>query len=156
PFATLAAGAQSPIFGAAGGVSERPTGPLIGRPPGIVGGHDASMEGIPPGARRALPEDLFPLYCDYLRDMQAQAFSNGWAALAASPSPQPQPAPLPRDAAWASETRGAQPAAAPGFRSASPSPAQPLHGAAPPLSPVAPANPRSDQMIFFQLRYQLE
>ncbi|HEX5546081.1 MAG TPA: hypothetical protein VFX24_01655 [Ktedonobacterales bacterium] len=117
-------------------------------------------------APRELPEDLYELYGDYLQDMQPDttvtpAVSSRPAPsypaashLAAQSHPQSYPA-VPRS--------GAAPAAAP-WQSAPNSPPVPAPTPRPPQpqpqphSNGQPANPstHADQMVFWQLRYQLE
>lgn len=69
PFADLAAGSQSSMFGASASVSmsEQPTGPQP-----IVG-----LGGVAPAAPREPPAELLQLYSDYLRDLQPGASATG-------------------------------------------------------------------------------
>lgn len=115
-------------FGASNGIAEAPTGPL-GPPParGSAG-------------QRSLPPDLMNLYGDYLRDMQPEM-----EAPPPPPASVPPPVSLPpRSVPAASASYGYD-----GARS------RPDVGA--PGAPVAAAGDgRSDKLIFWQLRYQLE
>ncbi|HEU4783001.1 MAG TPA: hypothetical protein VFS83_06665, partial [Ktedonobacterales bacterium] len=119
-------------------------------------------------APRELPEDLYELYGDYLQDMQPDttitpAVSSRPATSypatsypAAQSHPQSHPA-VPRS--------GATPAAAPWQSAPNPPPGAPPVSAPTPRPPQPqlhnngqPANPstHADQMVFWQLRYQLE
>lgn len=120
PFAAFGAGAQSDVFAAMQSVSDRPTGPLS---PG-------------PGASSpALPEDLYQLYGDYLRDMHPEADTTvaHAAVMAAAPAASGGPV-LPRRA---------------GTDELAPHPTRAARQAA-----AAPGGP--DVQIFYQLRYQLD
>ncbi|HKB49031.1 MAG TPA: hypothetical protein VKC57_15105, partial [Ktedonobacterales bacterium] len=127
PFAALAAGAQSAIFGMSS-IDESPTGPLAVP----VRAGQAAQAGA------GVPEDLYQLYGDYLRDMQPEAFGRG-APPAAMPVAAPPPAARPR----------------PQEPPARPQPAPPPVWS-PPGVPQPPADAHGDRLIFFQLRYQLE
>jgi hypothetical protein len=155
PFATLATGAQSPMFGVAGGISDSPTGPLSTMPAGTAGDRGEGPGGLPPASARTLSQELYQLYGDYLRDMQPEAFGNNRPASGAPPPPHPPPSSLAWGDGRVPGAGGTQPPAAPASRSAT-VPPQSQAGTFPPANAGAPANPRSDQMIFFQLRYQLE
>jgi hypothetical protein len=122
PFASFGAGAQSGIFAPGQSVSDRPTGPL------------PAVRAAAPSATPSLPEDLYQLYGDYLRDMQPEADATvAHPAVAVAP-PVPSGPASPR-------------------RAASDGPGPRLNGADR-RSHSAPAGP--DVQIFFQLRYQLE
>ncbi len=138
PFAGLEAGAQSAVFGVSS-ISERPTGPME-----VVRPHESVASASPPNQAdqgegvgpRELPPDLYQLYGDYLRDMQPEA---------AAVTP-----------ATATEVGTATvPTAVPA--SMHPMPATVSQQA--PATPVRAAgsvDTRSDKLIFWQLRYQLE
>ncbi|MGE5334474.1 MAG: hypothetical protein ACM3N4_07225 [Nitrososphaerota archaeon] len=107
---------------------------------------------LPPQNRatpRELPDDLYELYGDYLQDMQPDT--------AVTPAMPPRPAP-PRPQASAALDQPATP-----WRSR-PEPPPPASPMAPPPPPSVPypqgSNPNpsthADQMVFWQLRYQLE
>ena len=131
PFASLAAGAQSALFGSAS-ITDSPTGPL----PAIASPVGAS----PNGAR--LPEDLYRIYGDYLHDMQPEAFSRGSVQTPPAPSAPlwSAPRPAPEDQ-----------------RQTGPMPQPPAVRSTPPAGGIArQTEPRGDLLIFFQLRYQLE
>src|SRR6185437_10692764 len=138
--------------------TDQPTGPM---PAASIPPRNGSV------APRELPDDLYELYGDYLQDMQPDttvtpAVSSHPAAShpAAQSHPQSHPV-MPRPGA----TPGATPAAAP-WQSAtnsppvsSPPPRPPqLQSHPQPHSNGQPANPstHADQMVFWQLRYQLE
>jgi hypothetical protein len=125
PFASLATGAQSPLFGMPS-IAESPTGPVA----------------VPARAGQAgagVPQDLYQLYGDYLRDMQPEAFGRG-APPPAMPVAPPPPAGRPR----------------PQEPSARPQPTPPPVWSPPGAPGAPPAVARGDLLIFFQLRYQLE
>lgn len=157
PFAGLESGAQSSVFSTIGSVddthsiSDRPTGPLP-IPPGRTTTSSAPHAVATPGAPRELPPDLYQLYGDYLRDMEPEV------------EPPVASAPLPgltNGASAASKPALAVPSAANGTYNppSSPSPSPSLSPAGAPASPRhAPASDgdRSDKLIFWQLRYQLE
>jgi hypothetical protein len=113
-------------FGSGNGIAEAPTGPLG-----------------PPPARgstgpRSLPPDLMNLYGDYLRDMQPEME----AAPPAAPPPRGSAPPLSRSV----------PAPSTGYDGARSRP----DAGTPAASATAAADGRSDKLIFWQLRYQLE
>src|SRR5262249_59610058 len=122
---------------------------------GGVGGRGPGRGGPPQGGARALPDALYQLYGDSLRDMQPEAAGNGRPAPAAPPPPSRQPpSPSSRGTGRVPGPYAAAPPAPSGPRP-SPPPAQPSVGAfSPPMAETA-ANPHGDQMIFFQLRYLL-
>jgi hypothetical protein len=130
PFAGLASGSQSALFGDRPNLSmaEQPTGmqPIVG-----LG------DGPAPGAPAELPPDLLQLYNEYLRDLPPRG---------------PSPAPPPERAAPA---RGRFGWRAPG----SPPPNAPPPGepatAHQPATP-APQDNKRDALIFQQLRHQLD
>jgi hypothetical protein len=136
PFAGLASGAQSAIFGASEGLTEQPTGPL---PASAARGASPQMPANGRAAREISPE-LFQIYGDYLRDMQPEAFRQQESAPHTSAS---APRGFP-----AVEQRTEPPTFA------TSAPERPARGAdsTPPWS----ANPRGDALIFWQLRYQLD
>lgn len=122
PYEYLGAGAQSGLFAAARPISERPTGPLP-----VAG--DRQTNTAP-----SLPDDLYQLYGDYLRDMHPDS-----AATAVRPAPPQAP------------SRHAPPDAA----------VRPMAGvqashAAATRNSAEPASAGPDVQIFYQLRYQLE
>lgn len=154
PFAGLEVGAQSDVFGAISEpgavrnapfdrtISESPTGPLVA--PRRNGSAPSSLNtsSTPPASANAreLPPDLFQLYGDYLRDMEPEAGDD----LPADPA-DPPTAVFPT--MHAAVGGGASTFAANGY-------------AAPPVSPqerhAESAGTRSDKLIFWQMRYQLE
>ena len=109
---------------------------------------------------RELPEDLYELYGEYLQDMQPDTTIN--PVIPAQPSPLPPP---PAQGYSQSHPQsqpaipraGATPAAAP-WQSAPNAPPIPPARPPQPQPNGQPANPstHSDQMVFWQLRYQLE
>lgn len=114
-------------FGVSNGIAEAPTGPL-GPPPAY-----GSAE------QRPLPPDLMNLYGDYLRDMQPEMeastpppVSSPQGASALPPRSVPTPA-TSYDGARARPDAGGPPAPA-----------------------ATTSDGRSDKLIFWQLRYQLE
>lgn len=112
-------------------LTNQPTGPLA-----AIGAHRPSAGGAQ-GPMRELPPDLLNLYGDYLGDQEPGARAPSWAAPPPLP-PMPPPAPSPRT---------------------TPPPPQPIAPQSPIPSPAAamsPADARGDQLIFWQLRYQLE
>jgi hypothetical protein len=128
PFASLASGAQSPIFGTSS-IDESPTGPLAVP----VRAGQAAQAGA------GMPEDLYQLYGDYLRDMQPEAFSRA----------APPPAAMPVTPPPAARQRTQEP---PPRQQPPPAPVW-----SPPPTPGAPPREaHGDLLIFFQLRYQLE
>jgi hypothetical protein len=110
-------------------LTNQPTGPLasVGASPPSAGGGRGPM--------RELPPDLLNLYGDYLGDLDPEARAPGHAAPPQLPPMQP-PIPSPR--------------------AAPPQPIVPPAPTPPPLSAIAPTDARGDQLIFWQLRYQLE
>lgn len=158
PFAGLEVGAQSDVFGATSSagaigssgtssvfdasdsISDSPTGPLIAAQPPASKPHAFGAEspaGVASSAAavRELPPDLVQLYGDYLRDMEPEAVED-------------TPVDSPMTAAPAMNL------------AASSAPAAATNGhAGPPLPVPRPAestSTRSDKLIFWQLRYQLE
>ncbi len=140
PFASLATGAQSAIFG--NGIAERPTGPVP------IQGWGAS--GSPSGgsAPPPIPNEIFQLYGDYLHDMQPEAYERS-----AAPAPSAPPRAggrMPPDDGMPTSVMPQAPAP----------PRAPRPVAAPPpaVPNAAPKreDARGDLLIFFQLRYQLE
>lgn len=159
PFAGLEVGAQSDVFSSisspsvssafagSGVISERPTGPLVVPQPAAKASPSTNStvspaaSASPAGNVRELPPDLFQLYGDYLRDMEPEAAENAPAAddpptaelpavhLARS-APAPSPAPI--------ATNGHTGPAIPATRASE------------------TTDTRSDKLIFWQLRYQLE
>lgn len=107
-------------------LADQPTGPLASVLPGA---RPQSGGQIP---MRELPADLLNLYGDYLGDLEPEAPAPPAAPyVLPAPPAQPTPAPTPQ--------RPPQRAPAP-----------------PVIPPSAPADARGDQLIFWQLRYQLE
>ena len=110
-------------------LADQPTGPLASVAPSRA----QSSEQAP---MRELPPDLLNLYGAYLGDMEPEAHAYNRTA----PSPPARPAPVRMP----------------------PAPQPPPHSiASPPPDPggmpiVAPADAHGDQLIFWQLRYQLE
>lgn len=120
PFAAFGAGAQSDVFAAIQSVSDRPTGPL---------------SPVPGASPPALPEDLYQLYGDYLRDMHPEADTTVAhpAVMAATPA---------ASGGQKLSRRG-------GADGLAPHPTGEARQAQ-----AAPEGP--DVQIFYQLRYQLE
>lgn len=155
PFAALASGAQSQVYDR-GGISERDTGamPAVQFSGGTSLPTSASGSGIQP---RELPQDLYELYGDYLRDMHPDSETQEPA-----PSTAPPVSPTPFSPFAPGTNGGSGYASSPGpvnHVSAPPSLAQsyPSPAAAAQQQPVFdPATARSDKLIFWQLRYQLE
>lgn len=157
PFAGLESGAQSAVFGAVTtiddvrSIPDRPTGPLP-VPPGRAPASGAPPAETGPRTPRELPPDLYQLYGDYLRDMEPEA----------EPPPISVPLPVPAPSAPASARPVAPPAPATnGARSHSAAPAPEFAPVSVPAGPAVPSGPagddvRSDKLIFWQLRYQLE
>lgn len=155
PFAALAAGAQSQVYGK-GGISERDTGVMAAVQPG--GGaslaEPESGSGIQP---RELPQDLYDLYGDYLRDMHPESEMQEPAPPFAPPAPPTSFSPFAPSANGGSGFAG--PVDQAKRVSAPPPPAQGYSGQAMAVQQPAaldPATARSDKLIFWQLRYQLE
>ena len=165
PFAGLELGSQTAVFGGtgSGNLSEMETSPLAALGSAFAAGNGNAMES---GAAqpRELPPDLYQIYGNYLRDMQPEA------PIADSPAPSllgaapPVPASAPMSAPQ--PTLPSLPAA---FASSAPQIPESRFELAPAPSPnsapvpevmnsaaVAPADARSDKLIFWQLRYQLE
>ena len=110
-------------------LTNQPTGPIA-----AVGGPRRPAVGAH-GPMRELPPDLLNLYGDYLGDLDPEARAPGRAAPPQLP-PTPPPPPSPR--------------------AAPPQPFAPPTPTPPPPSATAPTDARGDQLIFWQLRYQLE
>lgn len=138
------------------GINPTSAQPVIPPPPPQRISHDEPTSPLPvapppPHNRtspRELPDDLYELYGDYLQDMQPDT--------AVTPAIPPRPAP-PRPQANAAPNHPAAP-----WRSM-PEPPPPASRMPPPPPPsVHPqtSNPNpsthADQMVFWQLRYQLE
>lgn len=162
PFAGLEVGAQSDVFGSisspsasslfssSGVISEQPTGPLVVPQPvakvapptdSAVAPAAPAAPASPAGKARDLPPDLFQLYGDYLRDMEPEVNEEAPAASA------PPAADLPA-------MRLAQSAPVP---VPPPVTINGHAGLAMPATRAAEAtDTRSDKLIFWQLRYQLE
>lgn len=154
PFAALAAGAQSPVYDR-GGISERDTGemPAMQISEGMSYPTRASSSDIQP---RELPQDLYELYGEYLRDMHPESEVQ-------EPAPPSAPSERAGFSPFAPSVNGgsgyAGPASPGSHVSAPPPPAQSYPGlamAAPQQQAFDPATARSDKLIFWQLRYQLE
>ncbi len=139
------------------------TSPLAALGSAFAAGHGNAVES---GAAqpRELPPDLYQIYGNYLRDMQPEAPTAEMPAaslLGASP-PVPAPTPMPAPQATLPSTAAAYAPSVPWTPepTSEPTPA-PSPRAAPvpevmPGTGVAPADARSDKLIFWQLRYQLE
>jgi len=163
PFAGLEVGAQSDVFGAISGagtisapdasrsyaagdsISDSPTGPMVVARPTMSAAAPASVparhasEPPTPANARDLPQDLFQLYGDYLRDMEPEAEERA-TARSADPPKSEQPV------VHASGTGEFSPFTANGYGAQS----------APSARPTESVGTRSDKLIFWQLRYQLE
>jgi hypothetical protein len=112
-----------------GDLADQPTGPLEAYP--LL----ARPHSIAQASLRELPPDLLNLYGDYLSDLEPEA------AKQATPPPPARPAA----------------SAPPPYPSVSaPQQASPPHAQMSPVAPANPADARGDQLIFWQLRYQLE
>lgn len=157
PFAALAAGAQSQVYDR-GGISERDTGMMAAIQPGSGAGMSATVSASSSGIQpRELPQDLYELYGDYLRDMHPES------ELQEPASPPVAPAPPASFSPFAPSANGGS-----GFAnsvdratrvSAPPPPVQNYAGPSMGIQqqPVLDqATARSDKLIFWQLRYQLE
>jgi hypothetical protein len=135
PFAGLETGSQSAIFGAGSGVgmSDQPTGhqPIVG------------LGTVTPGAARELPPDMLQLYNDYLRDLQPNA--------GAPAAPEPPWGTRASAAQGSYDHYGRDPALQ---DTVSWSPQTPY--APPPHAAAAPGDPKSDRLIFDQLRHQVD
>jgi hypothetical protein len=141
PLTGLDTGGQSSIFSpGSGSITDRPTGPLTAVPVrGLPATPAANGSSAAPGGRtvpRELPPDLYQLYGDYLNDMQPE--------IAARPTA-PPPAP-PRSGPIGN---GYAPAPGGGYDGA-------MRSAPAPAPMPNPADAKSDKLIFWQLRYQLE
>ncbi|HLJ81990.1 MAG TPA: hypothetical protein VKT52_10920 [Ktedonobacterales bacterium] len=171
PFAGLEVGAQSDVFGsvssgggtgaistpgastgafasaaASDSISNVPTGPL--GPPRPA----ASAAAPAPVNMRELPPDLFQLYGDYLRDMEPEAADDGPADPAAPPA-----AGLPGmlgNGMRADVASESSPFTTNGYAAQAMSEMGSQAGTK--ARPVESASTRSDKLIFWQLRYQLE
>jgi hypothetical protein len=132
PFEAFTANARASSPNIPTDLADQPTGPLASiTPPRAPSGSQTPM--------RELPPDLLNLYGAYLGDMEPEAPAPRRPA--ASPPASPAPVRMPP---------------------APPAPQQPVVGP-PPAPPVMPSLPsatpgdaRGDQLIFWQLRYQLE
>jgi hypothetical protein len=139
-------------------ISDHPTSPTPAKP-------------VPPrnGAvsPRELPEDLYELYGEYLQDMQPDTTITPVIPTRPSPPQQGQTqghAQSHPQSQHAMPRPGAAPAAAPAAAPWQSTPNAPPMQPVPPVRPPQPqangqgANPstHSDQMVFWQLRYQLE
>lgn len=106
---------------------------------------------------RELPEDLYDLYGDYLQDMQPDTAIT--PAVSVRPVPPPTAAQShPQSHPAAPRFNAPTPAAAPWQPSPAAPPLSPPMAPQPPTNGQAANNPAShkDQMVFWQLRYQLE
>jgi hypothetical protein len=135
PFSDLASGAQSNLGAPEGFIDLHPT-----RPMPAVGNAASAVSGVHgAGAGQELPPDLYQLYGDYLTDMHPA--TNGGLS-------QPGPGPLPGNgsaSAYPAQQSGAWQGAS---AQAAPS--------APGVGPSPSAGTRQDEVIFAQLRYQVE
>jgi hypothetical protein len=170
PFAGLELGSQTAVFGGtgSGNLSEMETSPLAALGSAFAAGNGDAVESSA-AQPRELPPDLYQIYGNYLRDMQPEApiaeaptAETPAASLLGAAPPVPAPTPvsapqatLPSTAAayapsvpWTPEPRS-EPRPAPSPRAAPVPEVMPGTG-------VAPADARSDKLIFWQLRYQLE
>jgi hypothetical protein len=147
PFAGLEIGSQSTAFASISGIADWPTGSLIvdGTLPSDSGQASGADGQFSRSAPRELPPDLYRLYGEYLRDMQPDAPSS--TPLAESQEPEDPPTmvlpqvAVPKVVPPATDERAPVSEPRPEDRRA----------------PTAPsAVTRSDQPIFWQLRYQLE
>jgi hypothetical protein len=168
PFAGLELGSQTAVFGGTGSsnLSEMETSPLAALGSAFAAGNGNVVES---GAAqpRELPPDLYQIYGNYLRDMQPEApiteapTAETPALLGAAP-PVPAPTPVSAPQATLPSTAAAYAPSAPWTPEPRPEPTPaPSPRAAPmpevmPGTGVAPADARSDKLIFWQLRYQLE
>jgi hypothetical protein len=161
PFAGLEVGAQSDVFGSVSSagtisapgaarssaaddfISDSPTGPLVVPP---ISGGAPPTAGTPPSPANAreLPPDLFQLYGDYLRDMEPEASDDVAPDLSNHPAP-------PHSIEHAAVAGAAGPIPANGYIGQAASEAM-----AQARSTGEIASTRSDKLIFWQLRYQLE
>jgi hypothetical protein len=150
PFAGLETGSQSTAFANLSNISEIATGPLVldgTSPSGSAlrdGAWGAYASASPP---RELPPDLYRMYGEYLRDMQPEAAVTELepamdAPTVAVPAASPEPPysyanPIANPVSSTADTRD-------------PAPVRPHSITA------SVADARGDQLIFWQLRYQLE
>ncbi|MGZ3585436.1 MAG: hypothetical protein ACXVCT_22060, partial [Ktedonobacterales bacterium] len=153
-FAALASGAQSQVYDQ-GGISERDTNEMLAVQ--VNGGMShpapASSSGIQP---RELPQDLYELYGEYLRDMHPESEVQ-------EPVPPPAVPAVPGNfSPFAPSVNGGggnmSPVGPASHVSAPPAAAQNYQGPAMVVQQqeLDPATARSDKLIFWQLRYQLE
>ncbi|HZC78586.1 MAG TPA: hypothetical protein VE258_12620, partial [Ktedonobacterales bacterium] len=172
PFAGLELGSQTAVFGgtSSGNLSDMETSPLAALGSAFAAGNGNAVESGAPQPRE-LPPDLYQIYGNYLRDMQPEApiaetatagppaaALLGMAPPVSAPTPMPAPqATLPSTPAayassvpWTPEPTS-EPTPAPSPRAAPLPVPEVMHGTG-----VAPADARSDKLIFWQLRYQLE
>ncbi|HET9980340.1 MAG TPA: hypothetical protein VFQ32_07845 [Ktedonobacterales bacterium] len=126
--------------------SDQPTSPLpvMSTPPAPPARQAPPRNGSV--APRELPDDLYELYGDYLQDMQPDTTVT--PAVPARPAPPPPAQSRPAPAPWQSSP-------------SAPAPSSPSSPMAPPTSArgqTSNPNPatHADQMVFWQLRYQLE
>jgi len=172
PFAGLELGSQTAVFGGtgSGNLSEMETSPLAALGSAFAAGNGNAVESAA-AQPRELPPDLYQIYGNYLRDMQPEApmaeaptaETPAAALLGASPPvPMPAPTPMPAPQATLPSIAAAYAPSVPWTPepTSEPTPA-PSPRAAPlpvvmPGTGVAPADARSDKLIFWQLRYQLE
>lgn len=166
PFAGLESGAQSAVFGVVQDVedvraiTERPTGPLPatpGRGPATGGG---ATSGRAPATPRELPPDLYRLYGDYLRDMEPEVEPPPVSAPLTGPTTA-VPAPAKPNPNGTHSANGAYSSAGPPGTRYAPVPNTPRGRPTSPGPAGAPLasedeSARSDKLIFWQLRYQLE
>ncbi|MGZ6390400.1 MAG: hypothetical protein ACXWQZ_14210 [Ktedonobacterales bacterium] len=154
PFAALASGAQSEVYDQ-GGISERDTNEM--RSVQVNGGTSrpasASSSGVQP---RELPQDLYELYGDYLRDMHPES-----EVQESGPPPVVPDAPTGFSPFAPSVNGGGGNASTVSPVSHASAPPSPVHSYQNPAmvvqqSTLDPATARSDKLIFWQLRYQLE
>lgn len=155
PFAALGSGAQSQVYDR-GGISERDTGVMPVVQPAGAGTSfqgQASDSGVQP---REMPQDLYELYGDYLRDMHPESELEEPAPPPAPPAPPAAFSPFSRGASggngYASSSSPANHISAPPPAQSYPSPAVVAHQ----QPALDQATARSDKLIFWQLRYQLE
>jgi len=170
PFAGLELGPQTAVFGGtgSGNLSDMETSPLAALGSAFAAGSGNAVES---GAAqpRELPPDLYQIYGNYLRDMQPEAptaetptTETPAASLLGAAPPVPAPTPV-------SKPQGTLPSTAAMYAPSVPWTPEPTSEPTPAPSPraapvpvvmpgtgVAPADARSDKLIFWQLRYQLE
>ncbi|MEO7001156.1 MAG: hypothetical protein ABI068_05115 [Ktedonobacterales bacterium] len=141
PFEALGTGAQSGALRDATPIADQPTGPLATFHP-ATGNH---QQGGASGARD-VPAELYQLYSDYLSDMQPDPTPPPLVFTAPPPPPQGQSGPFGQPPYQPSQPQR------PAMRDAGQAPHP-----TPQANQGAPSNnPRSDKLIFWQLRYQLE